>query len=72
MSLVINSWQNREKSKHKISTTLVGVCESENFVDVIYMRHMLMRVLQGGSSARGQAFVDIEMRLAFYYCKLIL
>ena len=37
MSLVINSWQNREKSKHKISTTLVGVCESEKFVDVIYM-----------------------------------
>ena len=23
--------------------------------------------VQGGSSARGQAFVDIEMRLAFYY-----
>ena len=43
------------------------VLQENILVNSLEQLFKLLKALQGGSSARGQAFVDIEMRLAFYY-----
>ena len=56
--------------------TLLKTLGFDPYSGFLHVPHRITALLsigrQGGSSARGQAFVDIEMRLAFYYCKLIL